>query len=235
MLMYININRAEYQSRPKLTDPDSGDVAADNKENDDDDEDNAAVDDFYDMDNYDDEAVEPPGISSDIGELINNIQGDSDAEEDQDDLDSDEEPDEFMIKPDDNLIVCGHVDGDVCMLEVYGSKITLSLNLNEIYTFNQVFILCTAVFNNDKGEFFIHNDMFLPSYPICLEWLDFNPKKTGQKGHYAAVGCMTPEIGVWDLNVTGCLEPAFKLGTKKKKTMRHSDAVLDLAWHKDNR
>lgn len=92
-----------------------------------------------------------------------------------------------------------------------------------------------TVFNNDKGELFILNDVFLPSYPICIEWMDFNPKNTETPGHFAAVGLVTPEIGVWDLNVSGCLDPAFKLGSKKKKTARHSDAVLDLAWHQNNR
>lgn len=77
--------------------------------------------------------------------------------------------------------------------------------------------------------------MFLPSYPICLEWLDFNPKKVDAPGNYCAVGCMTPEIGVWDLSINGSLEPAFKLGSKKKKGMRHGDAVLDLSWNKNNR
>lgn len=91
------------------------------------------------------------------------------------------------------------------------------------------------MFNNEKGELFILNDMFLPSYPICVEWLDFNAKNSATPGNYAAVGCVTPEIDVWDLNLNGSLEPAFKLGSKKKKTMRHNDAVLDLSWNKDNR
>ncbi len=69
--------------------------------------------------------------------------------------------------------------------------------------------------------------------------MDFNKKKSSSDvkvpGNYAAVGCVTPEIGVWDLNINGSLEPAFKLGSKKKKTMRHNDAVLDLSWHKDNK
>lgn len=50
----------------------------------------------------------------DLNSMLN--QTDSDGES----LDSDQEPDEFDIKKDDNLIICGHVDGDVCMLEVYG-------------------------------------------------------------------------------------------------------------------
>ncbi len=84
------------------------------------------MDDFYDMDNYDDDddveggggGVEPPSMTTNLTAMLNQTDDDEDS-------------------PDDNLILCGHVDGDVCMLEVY-------------------------VFNNEKGDLFILNDMFLP-------------------------------------------------------------------------
>ena len=93
-----------------------------------------------------------------------------------------------------------------------------------------------SVFNNSKAELFILHDIFLPSYPICIEWLDYNPKEGENRGNFAAVGGMTPEINVWDLNVSGCLESAFQLGGKKtKKSQRHTDAILELSWCPENR
>jgi hypothetical protein len=119
------LNRAEYQSRPKLT---SADAVKDDDEDSDEEKENdaehAAVDDFYDMDNYDDEVVETPGVNNDIGMMMNNVLREwEEAEEEE--LDSDEDQDEFTIQSDDNLILCGHVDGTVCMLEAYGKEGTI--------------------------------------------------------------------------------------------------------------
>lgn len=57
------------------------------------------------------------------------------------------------------------------------------------------------VFNNANAELFILHDFFLPSYPICIEWLDFNPNDSENRGNFAAVGTLTPEIEFWDLSV----------------------------------
>jgi len=66
--------------------------------------------------------------------------------------------------------------------------------------------------------------------------MNFNPKAEETPGHYAALGYITNEIEIWDLNVSGCLEPTLCLGNKKaKKANRHSDAVLDLSWNTQTR
>ncbi|XP_011642798.1 periodic tryptophan protein 1 homolog [Pogonomyrmex barbatus] len=126
---------------------------------------------------------------------------------DEDD-DSDKEDD--IIKADDNLVLIGHVEGDASILEVF-------------------------VYNESEGSFYCHHDILLPSFPLCIEWLNYDPVDP-KPGNYCAIGNMTPIIEIWDLDVVDCLEPAYKLGckpSKKKKQKRigHRDAVLDVSWN----
>ncbi|GBP18494.1 Periodic tryptophan protein 1 homolog [Eumeta japonica] len=124
--------------------------------------------------------------------------------------DSDEEDD--IIKPNDNLLLVGHVESDASVLEVY-------------------------VFNKEEGSFYVHHDILLPWFPLCIEWLSHDPSDPNP-GNLCALGGMDPVIQVWDLDIENCLEPAFKLGkkpNKKKKIKRvgHKDPVLDLSWNKN--
>lgn len=112
--------------------------------------------------------------------------------------------------PTDNLILAGHVDDDSVCMEVY-------------------------VWNEAEGSLYVHHDFFLPSYPLCIEWLNHDPG-SDQPGNMCAIGSMEPVITVWDLDIQDALEPAFKLGSKgnrKKKIPKsgHRDAVLDLSWN----
>jgi len=124
--------------------------------------------------------------------------------------DDEEDVEDFKIRGTDNLILAGHVEGDSSTLEVW-------------------------IYNDVEDALYIHHDILLPSFPLALEWLSFDPE-SDTKGNMVAVGTMQPTIDVWDLDLVDCLEPAFKLGKKGKKKkgipgVGHKDAVLALSWN----
>jgi periodic tryptophan protein 1 len=102
----------------------------------------------------------------------------------------------------------------------------------------------------------------LPSFPLCLEWLDYKPYSatdSGYSGNYIAVGTFDPDIEIWSLDVVDAMYPDAVLGRpdktkahvptpagtgkKKKKKMKaretssdhHVDAVLGLSWNRSHR
>lgn len=119
------------------------------------------------------------------------------------------------------------------------------------------------VYEPMSGNLFVHHDIPLPSFPLCLAHGDIN--SNGDAGNYCAVGTFSPGIEVWNLDVLNALEPCCILGGEdmsaadelmklnmaraatgkklKKKALpqgglvpnSHTDAVMALSWNKIHR
>ena len=97
--------------------------------------------------------------------------------------DSEEEKEDYTIRKTDSLIVAATAENDHSNLEVY-------------------------IYDHTTSDLYVHHEIILSSYPLCLEWL---PSLGGQKCNMIVVGTFLPEIEIWDLNKEDC-EPVFTLG-----------------------
>ncbi len=92
-----------------------------------------------------------------------------------------------------------------------------------------------TVYNDVESALYVHHDLLLPSFPLAMEWLSFDPGED-VKGNFVAVGSMSNVIDIWDIDLMDSIEPTLRLGTGKKKRKKsveqgHTDAVLSLAWN----
>ncbi|BGP30191.1 rRNA-processing protein [Rhodotorula toruloides] len=171
----------------------NGDAAKGDAKKADDDDELAA----YNLDTYDEESSSTAmGAFSNIKGLT--YYGDN-AEDPYITLESKNEDEELEreeleIYPTDNLIVAAKTEDDVSQLEVY-------------------------VYDDREENLYVHHDLLLPAMPLCLEWLDFCPGRTGdddKKGNFVAVGTLDPEIEIWSLDVVDGLYPDAILGPPPK-------------------
>ncbi|XP_065072087.1 periodic tryptophan protein 1 homolog [Rhopilema esculentum] len=135
----------------------------------------------------------------------------------------DEDRDDFLIKPNDNLIAIGKMEEEYCNLEIY-------------------------VYNDEEGSLYVHHDILLESVPLAVEWMSYDPTSENQSGNFVAVGTMDPHIEIWDLDVVDTVESVYTLGKKPRKSKKkkkkaaattandgHQDAVLGLSWNRNAR
>ena len=199
----------------------------------------------YNLDDYDDDQPDEMGekfaMFGNVRSLAYHQPGEDDPylelPEGANDSD-DEEREELQILPTDNLILAAKVEDEVAHLEV-------------------------LVYEDDADNLYVHHDIMLPAVPLCVEWVDVPVGAEAakrQNGNFVAVGTMSPEIEIWDLDVVDNMYPNAILGqepseasetatngtspskkkSKKKKKPKpndeyHVDAVLALAANRQHR
>eukprot|EP00286_Rhodomonas_abbreviata_P007413 CAMPEP_0181319318 /NCGR_PEP_ID=MMETSP1101-20121128/17502_1 /TAXON_ID=46948 /ORGANISM="Rhodomonas abbreviata, Strain Caron Lab Isolate" /LENGTH=541 /DNA_ID=CAMNT_0023426899 /DNA_START=160 /DNA_END=1782 /DNA_ORIENTATION=- len=181
----------------------------------------------YNLDDYDEEPGGAEGVLAGTGLSVFRS-NDEDPYITLPDADDDSENDEdTIIRPTDALILACHSEESGHTLDVY-------------------------VYDEAEASLFVHHDLMLNAFPLCVTWMD-TARKDGQPGSFAAIGTMDTEIEVWDLDCVDSMVPAAVLGgedheageeekgkgkkKKKKKPTKvlkegsHKDAVLGLSWH----
>ncbi|KAF5359202.1 hypothetical protein D9756_003076 [Leucocoprinus leucothites] len=148
----------------------------------------------------------------------------------------DDEREELEIYPTDNLIVTAKTEDEISQLEVY-------------------------VYDESQENLYVHHDLMLPNFPLCLEWLDFPPVTSSSAstppalknssnpgfGNFIAVGTLDPEIEIWSLDVVEAMYPTsilgrpdetkahvpIPLGTGKKKRKKQKHRTIEKGYHVD--
>lgn len=142
----------------------------------------------------------------------------------------DNEREDLEILPTDNLLVIAKTEDEISQLEIY-------------------------VYEESQDNIYVHHDLMLPAFPLCLEWLDFPPASVSTTndpansgfGNYIAVGTMDPEIEIWSLDVVESIYPNSVLGrpdlTKahvpvpsgsgKKKKKKMKSRTVEKGYHVD--
>ena len=191
----------------------------------------AEGEDQFDMKNYDNED-NIPIFAEDYDGKGDKDDGEEDMEMDEQKFpleidDNEEEKEDLTIHKSDALIVTAAAEQDYSNLEVY-------------------------LYEEENSNLFVHHEIMLNAYPLCLEWLKYAPgsEAASGKGNYIAVGTFSPSIEIWNLDIIDAVAPEITLGgatqsaanvnlgamtnkNKKKyfKENSHVDAVLSLSAH----
>jgi periodic tryptophan protein 1 len=93
------------------------------------------------------------------------------------------------------------------------------------------------IFEESTSTLYVHHDVMLSSFPLCLEWLPYAPGSLttgGTKANYVIVGSFLPEIEIWNLDELNGLEPEFTLGgtaETKKKSKKSKQTTVRCSGH----
>ena len=89
------------------------------------------------------------------------------------------------------------------------------------------------IYDHKTSDLYVHHEIILGSYPLCLEWLSEWQKESS---NHMIVGTFLPEIEIWNLDSENC-EPSHILGNVKKseewKSKTGGKGFEDIGTHTD--
>lgn len=128
-------------------------------------------------------------------EDLQNMTMNNDELNDEDDDEEEDEDDinDIKIRDQDALILVAKAEEDFASLEI-------------------------NVFDTEYNNLYVHHDIPLPSFPLCLALgsvvSSYHPSENNgiAAGNYVAIGSFEPGIEIWNLDVMNALEPTLILG-----------------------
>ncbi|AOA63447.1 rRNA processing protein [Komagataella phaffii CBS 7435] len=225
----------------------------------------------YDLEHYDDDETYEDSVAN--GLKVSMLPGLSSTgaryHEDENNADGDayitlptereilEEKQELQVYPTDNMILSTRTEDDISFLDVYVYDDGAGAPDGAEEEDGDKFDPDVARGMTRDPSLYVHHDIMLPSFPLCVEWLSykpFGPNDNSNVANFAAVGTLDPQIEIWNLD---CVDKAFpdvilgepeensvagltKKKTKKNKkgshvTTHHTDAVLSLSHNRSFR
>lgn len=160
----------------------------------------------YNMDTYDDEP-EAEIFGRGIGGLQYYESNEQDPHITNPDEESDDEIEDLVIQNTDNLLLVLKTEEEISRLEVH-------------------------VWEDEDDNLFIHHDIMLPAFPLCVEWMNFgggagSNVDAGTTGNFCAVGTFQPEIEIWNLDVIDPTFPHAILGISSDPSLPENSSKKD--------
>lgn len=165
-----------------------------------------------------------------------------------------QEKQEMQVYPSDNLVLATRTEDDVSYLDIYVYDDGAGAPEGSTEEAGDKLDADVANGMTRESNLYVHHDLMLPAFPLCVEWINYRPGNTGNDvGNFAAIGTFDPLIEVWNLDCVDKAFPDMILGEpqqnsfaslkKKKKskskskhvTTHHTDAVLSLAHNRTHR
>lgn len=149
-----------------------------------------------DMEHYDDDDGTPSVVQRALGGRLEIHQGEDPYVTLPGSDDEDSEIEDLEIKPDDLLILAARNEDDISNLEVWVYEEAETLGA--------------------EANVYVHHELMLPAFPLCVAWMDCDPAGSTAPGNFVAVCTMDPGIEIWNLDVVDAVEPVATLGGEDK-------------------